>query len=211
VDSQTKPADITRHAGHVDADQRAAFLGQRGGVVWITGLSGAGKSTIAYALELALVTRHRAAFVLDGDNVRHGLCADLAFSQADRDENIRRVGEVAALFAEAGVLAIVSFISPYRAARERARQRVGADRFALVFLDASLEVCEARDPKGLYRRARAGEIQGFTGISAPYEPPENPTLRLDTQALSTEECVTRISRCLVERGFLPPDLAEETL
>jgi adenylylsulfate kinase len=194
--------NITRHQGQVSVAERAALLGQRGAVVWLTGLSGSGKSTLGYALEHALVASGHPAFVLDGDNVRHGLCADLGFSAHERDENIRRVGEVAALFAEAGVIAIASFISPYRAARERARERAGADAFIEVYLDTPLEVCERRDPKGLYKRARAGEIPDFTGIGAPYETPDTPMIRLDTDALSVEACVGLIVDHLREHGFL---------
>ena len=149
-------------------------------MVWLTGLSGAGKSTLATAVEAALIRAGHAACVLDGDNLRHGLNADLGFSPEDRRENIRRAGEVAALFADAGLIVIAAFISPYRAGREAAREAIGAARFLEVFLDAPLAVCERRDPKGLYRRARAGEIAEFTGISAPYEPPEAPALTLDT-------------------------------
>jgi len=151
------------------------MLGQRGAVVWLTGLSGSGKSTVAYALEQVLSTRARPSYVLDGDNLRHGLNGDLGFTAADREENIRRVGEVAALFADAGLIAIAAFISPYRRDRDCAR-RMAAGRFFEVFCDTPLAVCEARDPKGLYRRARAGEIRGFTGIDDPYEPPESPEL-----------------------------------
>jgi adenylylsulfate kinase len=194
--------NITRHKGQVSVGERAALLGQRGAVVWLTGLSGSGKSTLGYALEHALVASGHPAFVLDGDNVRHGLCADLGFSADDRDENIRRVGEVAALFAEAGVIAIASFISPYRAARERARERAGADAFIEVYLDTPLEVCERRDPKGLYKKARAGEIPNFTGIGAPYEEPSEPTIRLDTDALSVDACVDELTSYLQTNGFL---------
>lgn len=196
------PPHLTPHHGHVSPAQRAALLGQRGAVLWLTGLSGSGKSTLAYAVERRLVAEGRAAYVLDGDNVRHGLCADLGFTAADRDENIRRVGEVAALFAEAGLIAIASFISPYAAARQRARERAGDDAFVEVHLDAPLEVCERRDPKGLYKKARAGEIPNFTGISAPYEVPEEPSLRVDTDALSVEASVDRVVAHLRERGFL---------
>lgn len=179
------------------------MLGQRGCVVWLTGLSGSGKSTLAVALEAALVGAGRAAYVLDGDNLRHGLNSDLGFSPAERAENIRRAGQVAALFADAGLIAITSFISPYRADRERARDAVGAERFLEVFVDAPLEVCERRDPKQLYRRARAGEIGEFTGVSAPYEPPASPTLVLDTTRLDVAGGVARLIGLLRERGFLP--------
>ena len=195
--------NITRHHGHVSVQERAALLGHRGAVVWLTGLSGSGKSTLGYALERRLIGGGHAAFVLDGDNLRHGLCRDLGFSAEDRDENIRRVGEVAALFAEAGVIAIASFISPYAEGRQRARERAGSDSFVEVYLDTPVEVCERRDPKGLYKKARAGEIPNFTGISAPYEVPEEPTIRLDTDALDVEACVDRVMRHLQDGGFLP--------
>jgi len=151
------------------------MLGQRGAVVWLTGLSGSGKSTVAYALEAALAGRGRLAYVLDGDNLRHGLNGDLGFGCRDREENIRRVGEVAALLADAGIVAVAALISPYAKDRDRVRDRVG-ERFFEVFCDTPLEVCESRDPKGLYRRARAGEISGFTGIDDPYEAPEAPEM-----------------------------------
>lgn len=193
---------ITRHTGHVSVEERARLLGQRGAVVWLTGLSGSGKSTLAYAVESRLVEEGHPAFVLDGDNLRHGLNRDLGFSAEDRDENIRRVGEVAALFAEAGVIAIASFISPYAVARERARERAGRDAFVEIYLDTPLAVCERRDPKGLYKKARAGEIPEFTGISAPYEVPEDPSLRLDTDALSVEACVDLVVDHLRAERFL---------
>ena len=163
--------------------QGAVARGDRpfaGATVWFTGLSGSGKSTVAVEVERAVVAAGRAAYLLDGDNVRHGLNADLGFSAADRAENIRRIGEVARLFADAGVVALVPVISPYRADRDRARsihEAVGL-RFVEVFVDTPLDVCEARDPKGLYAKARAGEIRGFTGIDDPYEAPEHPDLRL---------------------------------
>lgn len=164
------------HAGAVARHERPSA----GATVWFTGLSGSGKSTVAVEVERALVAAGRAAYLLDGDNLRHGLNADLGFSAADRAENIRRVGEVARLFADAGVVALVPVISPYRADRDRARA-IHADvglSFIEVFVDTPLDVCEARDPKGLYAKARAGEITGFTGVDDPYEPPERPELRL---------------------------------
>jgi adenylylsulfate kinase len=194
--------NITRHRGHVDAAGRAERLGQAGAVVWLTGLSGSGKSTVAYAVEAALVGAGRIAYVLDGDNLRTGLCADLGFSPEDRHENVRRVGAVAALLADAGVIAITSLISPYRAGRAAARAVAPAGRFVEVFVDVPLAVCEGRDPKGLYQRARRGEIAEFSGVSAPYEPPEAPELTLDTEALSPEACAERVIAHLRERGFL---------
>jgi adenylyl-sulfate kinase len=193
-------SNLTRHRGLVDPEERARLLGQRGAVIWLTGLSGAGKSTIAYALERRLIADRHPAYVLDGDNVRLGLCSDLGFSPADRDENIRRVGEAAALFADAGVIAIASFISPYRAGRDRARAMAG-DRFIEVFLDVGVDVCERRDPKGLYRRARAGEIAEFTGVSAPYEAPLAAEVTLDTDALDVDQCVDRLVGYLREYRY----------
>jgi bifunctional enzyme CysN/CysC len=168
--------DVVWHAGNVTRDQRP----HQGATVWLTGLSGSGKSTVAVEVEHRLVAEGRPAYILDGDNLRHGLNADLGFSPEDRAENIRRVSEVARLMADAGVVALVPVISPYRADRDRARaiHRAAAVPFLEVFVDTPLAVCEARDPKGLYARARAGEITGFTGIDAPYEAPEGPDLRL---------------------------------
>jgi bifunctional enzyme CysN/CysC len=172
----TGATNVVWHEGAVARGDRPSL----GATVWFTGLSGSGKSTVAVEVERALVAAGRPTYVLDGDNVRHGLNADLGFSAADRAENIRRVGEVARLFADAGVVALVPVISPYRADRDRARaihEAVGLP-FLEVFVDTPLEVCEARDPKGLYARARAGEITGFTGIDDPYEAPLRPDLRL---------------------------------
>ena len=170
---------LTRVAHSVATTERERQNGHLGGVLWFTGLSGAGKSTLAFALEEKLFARGYQAYVLDGDNVRHGLNADLGFTQQDRTENIRRVGEVAALFADAGLVCISAFISPYRADREAARL-AAKDRFHEVYLDAALQICEQRDPKGLYRKARAGRIANFTGVSAPYEVPREPDLVIPT-------------------------------
>jgi adenylylsulfate kinase len=178
-------------------------LRQRGCVLWFTGLSGSGKSTLAAALEATLLGAGHAAFVLDGDNVRHGLNSDLGFSPDDRTENIRRLGEVAALMADAGLITLTAFISPYRADRDAARAAIGDGRFLEVFVDTPLEVCERRDPKQLYRKARAGEIGEFTGVSAPYEPPVDPALALDTSVLDLGACIDRLVALLRERGFLP--------
>ena len=174
--------------------------GKRGAVVWLTGLSGSGKTTVAQALAEALARAGHAAHVLDGDRLRSGLNADLGFSPEDRAENIRRAGEVAALFADAGVIAIAAFISPYREGRDRARRAAGSERFLEVFVDTPIEECERRDVKGLYRRARAGEVADFTGISAPYEPPLAPDLHV--RAGSVEETVDRICALLAERGVI---------
>jgi bifunctional enzyme CysN/CysC len=173
--------NVVRHASGVTREQRWAATGTAGATVWLTGLSGSGKSTVAVRLEARLLAAGTAAYMLDGDNLRHGLNGDLGFSAADRAENVRRAGEVAQLFADAGLIAIVPLISPYRADRDLVRRRheEAGLRFVEVFVDTPIEVCEARDPKGLYAKARAGEITGFTGVDDPYEPPEHPELRLD--------------------------------
>jgi adenylylsulfate kinase len=187
--------------GHVSAEERAAQYRQRGAVIWLTGLSGSGKSTLAYALERRLFDQGHPAFVLDGDNVRQGLSKDLGFSPADRKENVRRLGEVAAMFADAGLFVITAFISPYLEDRAAARATIGPDRFIEVYLDVPVDVCAARDPKGLYRRARAGEIAQFTGVSAPYQPPPAPEIALATGELGVAECVERILAHLTDGGF----------
>ena len=172
--------DVVWHRGEVPAGARSAVTGGPGLVLWLTGLSGSGKSSVAVELERRLVAAGRAAYLLDGDNLRHGLNGDLGFSEADRRENVRRVGEVALLFADAGVVAVVPLISPYRSARDGVRARVASAglRFVEVFVDTPLEECERRDPKGLYARARAGELTGMTGIDDPYEAPLRPELVL---------------------------------
>ena len=171
--------NLTRVAHSVATTDRERQNGHLGGVLWLTGLSGSGKSTLAFALEKALFARGYQVYVLDGDNVRHGLNSDLGFTQRGRTENIRRVGEVAALFADAGLICISAFISPYRADRDTARL-AAKGRFHEVFVEADIEICERRDPKGLYKRARAGKIMDFTGVSAPYEIPTSPDLVIAT-------------------------------
>jgi adenylyl-sulfate kinase len=180
---------VVWHAGQVTGEERAQLLGQRPATLWLTGLSGAGKSTIACALERRLLDRGHAAYVLDGDNVRHGLNRDLGFSPGDRSENIRRIAEVARLLNDAGLIVITAFISPYREDRETARSIIGEDAFLEVHVDTPLEVCEERDPKGMYKLARAGELPAFTGVSAPYELPLDPVCSIDTAENSVEECV----------------------
>ncbi len=180
--------NVVRHASAVTRAERWAASGTDGLTVWLTGLSGSGKSTVAVRLEARLLRGGTAAYMLDGDNLRHGLNGDLGFSAADRAENVRRAGEVAQLFADAGVVAIVPLISPYRADRDRVRQRheEAGLRFVEVFVDTPIEVCEQRDPKGLYAKARAGEISGFTGVDDPYEAPRDPELRLDGSLSATD-------------------------
>ena len=193
--NDVKSTNVTVVEHRVAAETRAARNGHRGGVMWFTGLSGSGKSTLAIEVEARLFALGYQAYVLDGDNMRRGLNENLGFSPDDRAENIRRVGQVAAMFADAGFLVISAFISPYLSDRTRARAAVeeqGANRFHEIHIDADLEECERRDPKGLYKRARSGEIADFTGISAPYEAPENPEMRIDTVAGSIDECATRI-------------------
>lgn len=194
--------NLTRTSGKVTRQDRERLLGQRPVTIWLTGLSGAGKSTLAYALEDALFQRGHLCHTLDGDNVRHGLNADLGFGEADRKENIRRVAQVASLFNDAGVIVVSAFISPFREDREQARAIVGGERFVEVFVDAPLGVCEERDPKGLYRKARAGAIPDFTGISSPYEEPSNPEVRVPTDRMAPEEGAAAVIAHLEARGYL---------
>ncbi len=195
-----KSKNILWHGGTVSAADRARLLGQSGCVVWLTGLSGSGKSTLARALETHLVSKGRACYVLDGDNIRQGLNRDLGFSPSDRHENIRRIGEVAALLADAGLITITAFISPYRADRRLARQAAGVQPFMEVFLNTSLAVCRRRDPKGLYARARQGQVKQFTGVAAPYERPRRPDMVLDTGKLDVAHCIKLILGCLKAAG-----------
>jgi len=197
----TKSTNITFTDDKVAQNNRWQANGHKGGVIWFTGLSGSGKSTLAFELEQALFERKYQVFVLDGDNVRHGLCSDLGFSAQDRAENIRRVGEVSALFAETGMVVIAAFISPYRADRDLARSAAKSD-FHEVYVHADLSVCESRDPKGLYVKARKGEIPDFTGISAPYEEPSNPQLTVETGDRSVEDCVTELVTYVEEKFAL---------
>ena len=195
-----KATNITWHEGHVGREEREKLLGQKGVLIWMTGLSASGKSTIAYTLEHALVQRGRLAYVLDGDNIRHGLNKNLGFSAEDRTENIRRIGEVGKLYVDTGIITITAFISPYRADRQIARETVGEGSFYEVFCDTPLEVCEERDPKGLYKKARAGEIKGFTGIDDPYEAPEKPELVIDTSKMSPQEATIALVEMLEKAG-----------
>jgi len=185
-------SDITSHKSKVSVEERASLQRQSAATIWLAGLSASGKSTLAYELERRLHDLGHASFVLDGDNIRQGLSRDLGFSPEGRKENIRRIAEVAKLFNDAGIVMITAFISPYRDDRDVARNILGPERFIEAYLAADIAVCERRDPRGLYRRARAGEIPDFTGISAPYEPPDNPTIRLDTGVLSVEQSISQL-------------------
>lgn len=199
----TKATNITWHESHVVREEREKLLGQTGCTIWFTGLPSSGKSTTAFTLEHELVKQGHLAYVLDGDNVRHGLNKNLGFSPEDREENIRRIGEVAKLFADAGVLAMTAFISPYRADRDKARKLLEDGKFIEVFVDCPVDVCEERDPKGLYKRAKAGEIREFTGISAPYEVPEKAEIVLNTDKLTIEESAQIVVSLLEQRGIIP--------
>ena len=201
--NQGASTNIAWHHASVDRAARADQRGHRSAILWFTGLSGAGKSTLANAVNQALFERGLATYVLDGDNVRHGLCKDLGFSDADREENIRRIGEVAKLFLDSGVIVLTAFVSPFRADRDKARALVDDGDFIEVFCSADLGVCEERDTKGLYAKARAGEIKEFTGISSPYEAPEAPELSVDTGAAALEVCVEQVVNALIERGVIP--------
>jgi len=197
-----KSKNITWHEGQVSRDDREQKLGQKGCTIWFTGLSGSGKSTLAVAAEKALSDRGKHTYILDGDNVRMGLNNNLGFSPEDRTENIRRIGEVAKLFTDAGTLVFSSFISPYRADRDAVRDVLGEGDFVEVHVSASLEVCESRDTKGLYAKARKGEIPEFTGISAPYEAPERPELVVDTGEQTLEQSVAVLVEYLDKSGYL---------
>jgi adenylylsulfate kinase len=202
--TEIKATNITWHEGHVSREEREQLLKQKGATLWFTGLSGSGKSTIAYTLEHALVQRGRLAYVLDGDNVRHGLNKNLGFSAVDREENIRRIGEVAKLFADCGVLTMTSFISPYRADRDKVRALhvEGKLPFIEVFVNTPIETCEQRDPKGLYKKARAGQLKGFTGIDDPYEAPLHPELTIDATNTSPQQAAVLLIDYLEKQGIL---------
>ncbi len=194
--------NVVWHDHHVTKEERAGLKGQKPCVLWFTGLSGSGKSTIANAVEAKLTAQRKHTYLLDGDNIRHGLNRGLGFSEEDRIENIRRIGEVAKLFVDAGLIVLTAFISPYRADRERVRSLVEDGEFVEVFVDTPLDVCESRDPKGLYQKARAGEIAEFTGISSPYEAPEKPEIHIKNDKISVEEVADRIVDYLQKRGYL---------
>ncbi|MCC6785674.1 MAG: adenylyl-sulfate kinase [Planctomycetes bacterium] len=199
---EPRSKNIVFHHGEIRREDRERLLGQRGCVLWFTGLSGSGKSTVGRAVERRLFELGHLVQVLDGDNVRHGLCKDLGFSAQDRSENIRRIAEVATLSVDAGLIVLTAFISPFRADRAQARAIIGTERFVEVFVDVPLAVCEARDPKGLYRKVRQGEIAEFTGISSPYEPPDAPELVLRTADLPLDASVGHVIEYLDRRALL---------
>ena len=194
--------NVVWHTATVTRERRQLQNGHKSVILWFTGLSGAGKSSLAHAVEEQLHQLGCRTYVLDGDNVRHGLCGDLGFSVEDRMENIRRIGEVAKLMLESGVIAMTAFISPFRSEREAARRLVPHGEFIEIYCHADIEVCEARDVKGLYKRARAGEISDFTGISSPYEAPLKPELEVDTGSRPIEECVDAVLGLLRQRGVI---------
>ncbi len=197
-----KATNIKWHKGAIIQSDRERLLGQKGVVLWFTGLSGSGKSTLAHAVEEKLYERGHLTYVLDGDNIRHKLNKNLGFSPGDRKENIRRIGEVARLFTDAGIITMAAFISPYKEDRARARKLITENRFIEVYTKIPLEVVEKRDPKGLYKKARAGEIKQFTGIDAPYEEPENAELIVETSENNLNECTRIIIEYLEKRGVV---------
>ena len=199
---EQKATNVTWHEHKVSKEDRETLLKQKGVVLWFTGLSGSGKSTIANEVAYQLHTLGHFSYVLDGDNIRHGLNKDLGFSPEDRNENIRRISEVAHLFADAGVIAITAFISPYRDLRNFCRGLLDKERYFEVYCKASLDTCEQRDPKGLYKKARNGEIKQFTGIDAPYEEPENPEILLDTDELSIQQSAEKVIKILKEKNII---------
>ncbi|MFN3160664.1 MAG: adenylyl-sulfate kinase [Rubinisphaera brasiliensis] len=200
--AEQKATNVTWHEHTVSKPERQKLMGHKSAVLWFTGLSGAGKSTVANTVDHLLHQKGIHTFVLDGDNVRMGLNKNLGFSAEDRAENIRRIGEVAKLFANSGIFVLTAFISPYRADRDQVRSILEDGEFIEVLVDASLETCEARDPKGLYKKARAGEIKGFTGIDDPYEAPENPEITLDGDTKSIDELAEEVVQYLSDKGYL---------
>lgn len=201
MEEVVKATNITWHQGDITREDRERAHGHQGAVIWFTGLSASGKSTLAHALENALFERGCKTYVLDGDNIRHGLNKDLGFSPEDREENIRRIGEVAKLFADAGLIVLTAFISPYRQDREKAR-KLNSKNFIEVYVKCNIDICEQRDPKGLYKKAKAGEIPEFTGITAPYEEPENPEIVIDTGNCTVEQAVNFLLTYLTQQGII---------
>ncbi len=198
----TKTNNIKWFNGFVSKENREKLHSHKGAVIWFTGLSASGKSTIAHHLEIQLHKMGCSTYVFDGDNVRHGLCRDLGFSADDRSENIRRIGEMTRLFIDAGIIAITAFISPYRDDRKSVRNLTGKDRFVEVYVKCPIEICEDRDSKGIYQKARKGEIKNFTGISAPYEPPEHPDLTIETDKEDINSSVKKVLRFMEKRNII---------
>ena len=199
-----KATNIVRHEGHVSRQQRESLLRQQGVLIWLTGLPSSGKSTIAYTVEHALAASGHLAYVLDGDNIRFGLNKNLGFSADDRAENIRRIGEVGKLFVDGGFLTLASFVSPYQADRDGVRALMAEGDFVEIFIDTPIELCEERDPKGLYKKARAGEIPNFTGVSDPYEEPEKPELVIETDTATPSEAAAQVIDLLEKMGKIQP-------
>ncbi len=193
---------VVRHKSLVEREDREKLHGHKGAVLWFTGLSASGKSTLSHMVEKRLYVMGASTYVFDGDNVRHGLCGDLGFSEKDRVENIRRIGEMVRLFVDAGIIALTAFISPFRADRQNVKTRMGDDRFVEIFVDCPLETCIARDPKGIYARALRGEIKDFTGISSPYEPPENADIVIRSDRESFDEAVSKILEFLKQKNLI---------
>jgi adenylylsulfate kinase len=208
--NESKATNVTWHMHKVKREARETLLTQKGVVLWFTGLSGSGKSTVANEVSHRLHSMKKLSYILDGDNIRHGLNKDLGFSPEDRTENIRRISEVANLFADAGLITITAFISPYRKDRNFCRELLGKGRFIEIYTKASLETCEQRDPKGLYKKAREGQIKEFTGVDAPYEEPEDPELIIDTDKETIEESAIKVLNKLEEFGLITLEENNET-
>jgi adenylylsulfate kinase len=202
--TSVRATNITWHEGHVSREERSGLLNQKGCTLWFTGLSGSGKSTFAFTLEHALIQRRHLAYVLDGDNIRHGLNKNLGFTAEDRAENIRRIGEVAKLFADCGVITMTSFISPYRKDRDEVRRlhESAGLAFIEIFVNTPIETCEQRDPKGLYQKARAGQLKNFTGVDDPYEAPASPEVTLDASRVSPQEATLQLLSYLENKGLI---------
>ena len=200
-ESISKSTNIVWHETSVSREELKSKKGHKSAILWFTGLSGSGKSTLANAVNLALFKKGFSTYVLDGDNIRHGLCKDLGFSDQDREENIRRISEVAKLFLDAGIIVLTAFVSPFRSDREKARRLVAKGDFVEIFCSADIQVCEERDTKGLYSKARQGLIKDFTGISSPYEKPQNPELEIDTGTKDLDQCVDEVIHKLSEMNI----------
>ena len=198
----SKATNIVWHQSSVNREARSQQRGHSSAILWFTGLSGSGKSTLANAVNVALHKNGYSTYVLDGDNIRHGLCKDLGFSDLDREENIRRIGEVSKLFLDAGIIVLTAFVSPFRIDRDSARALVGENDFIEIYCAADLDICETRDTKGLYAKARKGEINDFTGISSPYEEPQSPELAIDTGNMEINECVDMVTNFLVNQKII---------